>query len=255
MSTIIVTTATSGIGDATIDLLASQGHKLILVARDQEKLSQKMELLQRTFPSGNFQSYCLDYTDESSINSFGAKLIQNNGEVSGLVLITPRPKLGANVLAETKEWIEMFSTTFIGPLNLLKQTLPLMKSSSKIAIVAGIGSVYLVPNHASSAVLRSAWVAEAKALSYQLGPQGIHVNLVSPGGVLTPSFVEKLNKRAQDQGVTPDEQLAKETANIPLRKYATPTEVAKCIEFLLSEAASHVSGVNLLCDGGFYLGH
>ena len=77
------------------------------------------------------------------------------------------------------------------------------------------------------------------------------MNTLSLGGTLTPGYASALDKRAAKAGVTLEQRLADETSNIPLKKYGTPDEVAAAVEGLLSAFSDHITGVNILHDGGF----
>ena len=77
------------------------------------------------------------------------------------------------------------------------------------------------------------------------------MNTLSLGGTLTPGYASSLDKRAAKAGVTLEQRLADETLNIPLKKYGTPDEVAAAVEGLLSAFSDHITGVNILHDGGF----
>ena len=95
------------------------------------------------------------------------------------------------------------------------------------------------------------WLAEVKTLAFALGEQGIHVSTLSLGGTLSPWYVAGIERRAAAAGMTYDEHLAEETANVPLRKYGRLEEVAVAIEGLLSSFFDHMIGLNILHDGGF----
>ena len=77
------------------------------------------------------------------------------------------------------------------------------------------------------------------------------MNTVSLGGILTEHYAELISGRAKEAGQTYEQRLADETANVPLRKYGSPKEVAAVIDGLLSEFSDHLTGINVLCDGGF----
>jgi 3-oxoacyl-[acyl-carrier protein] reductase len=145
----------------------------------------------------------------------------------------------------------------VGPLSLLKVATATMKPDpaigrrSKIVIISGISSAQVMGHYASSNVIRCAWLAEAKTLAFALGDQGIHVNTLSLGGTLTPGYTASLEKRAAKAGITFEQHVAEETSNVPLRKYDTPDEVAAAVEGLLSAFSDHMTGVNVLHDGGF----
>ncbi len=121
----------------------------------------------------------------------------------------------------------------------------------KIVIISGMSSVQGLGHYATSNVTRCAWVGEAKTLAFALGGQGIHINTLSLGGTLSSWYKAGLEKRAAAAGVTYEERLAEETANIPLRKYGTPEEVAVAVEGLLSAFSDHMTGLNIMHDDGF----
>ena len=114
-----------------------------------------------------------------------------------------------------------------------------------------MSSVQVLGHYATSNVIRCAWVGEAKTLAFALGERGIHINTLSLGGTLSPWYKAGLEKRAANAGVSYEDHLAEETSNIPLRKYGTPEEVAVAVEGLLSPFSDHMTGLNILHDGGF----
>ena len=118
-------------------------------------------------------------------------------------------------------------------------------------IISAITSVQALGNYATSNVLRCAWLAEAKTLAFALGERGIHINTLSLGGTLTPDYMASLQRRAEQAGVSFAQRLADETSNIPLAKYGRPEEVAVVVEQLLGALSDHMTGANLLHDGGF----
>ena len=118
-------------------------------------------------------------------------------------------------------------------------------------IISGLSSLQVMPEHAAFGSLRAMWSAHAKALSYQLGPSGIHVNTISPGGMLTEHQKECIMEKARNNQCSFEEQYEKSISNVPLRKYASPLEVANVVEFFLSDKSNHLTGVNIPCDGGF----
>lgn len=122
---------------------------------------------------------------------------------------------------------------------------------AKIVIISGITSAQVLGHYATSNVLRLAWLGEAKTLAFALGPKGIHINTLSLGGTLSPWYRSSVIQRADAAGVSFEEQIARETDNVPLGKYGEPSEVAGAVEGLLSDFADHMTGLNILHDGGF----
>lgn len=254
--TVLVTGATGGIGVAVCHRLAEAGDNLVLAARNLAKLQALSAELARLGP-GRHRCMGVDMTDDGSIEAFGAKLAAEGTVLDGAVLMPPQPPKSSDSLPPNETWRKLFQDSFIGPLHLLRMAIDAMQPDPargkrcKVVIISAISSAQVLGQYAASNVLRSAWRAEAKTLAFALGEGGIHVNTLSLGGILTPGYTASLGKRAADAGVTFEERLAEETANIPLLKYGRPEEVAIAVEGLLSAFSDHMTGLNVLQDGGF----
>lgn len=248
--TLIITCATGEIGTATAKLLAAD-HNLLLTGRNLAKLQQLQQECQAQHP--HLYEICpLDYSNSDLIAQFKMRLDQLNTPISGVLLIPPRPSFyGKNLFQEEAVWLEVFQTTFTGPLETLKATLPHLAKGGKIVVIAGNSSIQYLPESGPTCVIRRMWTAYTKALSHQLGPQGICVNTLSPGVILTSFHQERIEKIAAEKGISYDEQLTKEVANIPLRRHAVTEEVAETIRFFLSDQANFINGTNLVIDGGY----
>ncbi|HEY9011812.1 MAG TPA: SDR family oxidoreductase [Devosia sp.] len=118
-------------------------------------------------------------------------------------------------------------------------------------IISGISSAQVLGHYATSNVIRTAWLGEAKTLAFALGARNIHINTLSLGGTLTPGYRDSIAKRAVAAGTSFEDRLDAETENVPLRKYGEPSEVAVAVEGLLSPFSDHMTGLNILHDGGF----
>ena len=94
------------------------------------------------------------------------------------------------------------------------------------------------------------WTTYSKALSHQLGARGISINVLSPGVVLTHFHREKIQKKADENCISFEEQMEKEVSHIPLHRHAQPEEVANSVQFLLSPESDFINGVNIVLDGG-----
>jgi 3-oxoacyl-[acyl-carrier protein] reductase len=196
-------------------------------------------------------------TDLQSVAAFADRLSARNVALDGVVLMPPQVPPTPHALPREEVWEALFRDHFIGPLALLKAAIATMKPApslgrrSKVVIVSGISSVQVLSHYATNNVIRAAWLAQAKTLAFALGPEGIHVNTISLGGTLSEHYAGLIRDRAEKAGQTFDERIAEETANVPLRKYGTPEEVAGAIAALLSDFSDHLIGVNIIHDGGF----
>jgi 3-oxoacyl-[acyl-carrier protein] reductase len=211
----------------------------------------------RAAGSGACDWISVDMADDDSVARFAAELEARRLSFDGVVLMPPQDPPTNDPLPTSERWREVLQRSFVGPLALLKAALATMRPDPasgrrcKVVIVSGISSAQVMGHYASSNVLRCAWLAEAKTLAFALGERGIHVNTLSLGGTLTEGYRSSLERRAAQAGVSVEQRLVEETANIPLRKYGTPDEVAVVVEGLLSPLSDHLTGVNLLHDGGF----
>jgi 3-oxoacyl-[acyl-carrier protein] reductase len=196
-------------------------------------------------------------SSDHSVESFAQELTAMGIALDAAVLMPPQPHTTDDPTPSNEAWREIFQGSFVGPLALLKAAISTMRPDlrsgrrSKIVIISGISSAQVLGRYATSNVIRCAWLAEAKTLAFALGGRGIHVNTLSLGGTLSPWYVAGIERRAAGAGMTYEQRLAEETANIPLQKYGTPDEVAAAVEALLSPFTDHITGLNVLHDGGF----
>jgi 3-oxoacyl-[acyl-carrier protein] reductase len=253
MSTYLITGASGGIGTAVCTRLASSGHTLILAARDADRLKS----LQAALPGTGHEIALVDMASDESIELFAKRLTELGVPLDGAVLMPPQPHAANDPLPASDVWRTLFQTSFIGPLATLKAAIAQMRPDvsagqrAKIVIVSGISSAQVLGHYATANVIRTAWVGEAKTLAFALGERNIHVNTLSLGGTLTPGYRTAIEKRATAAGQSFAERLAAETDNVPLHKYGEPSEVAIAIEGLLSPFSDHMTGLNILHDGGF----
>jgi 3-oxoacyl-[acyl-carrier protein] reductase len=253
ISTYLITGASGGIGSVLCQRLAQSGHRLVLAARDLDRLSS----LQRSLPGDGHQAIPVDMASDASIEMFSKQLADLGVSLDGAVLMPPQPHAANDPLPDSEVWRTLFQTSFIGPLATLKAAISRMQPDvaagqrAKIVIVSGLSSAQVLGHYATSNVIRTAWLGEAKTLAFALGARNIHVNTLSLGGTLTPGYRDSIARRAAAAGQSFEDRLAAETDNVPLRKYGEPAEVAAAVEGLLSPFSDHMTGLNVLHDGGF----
>lgn len=248
--TIIITGATGSIGRNLSDYLASKNYNLILISRSTEKLRELKNSLTKNYdviidilPI----DFAVDHDYTQMINLFTEK------SINGFVLILPKIDPTRECLPSKDKWITLFQKTFVNPLELLKQTIPFFGTNdkAKVVIISGISSVQALPNYAVNNVIRNAWLGQAKTLAMHYGKRRIHFNTLSLGGVLTNSFMNQINLESERTGNSTEEILKARFDNVPLGKYASTDEVSVAIETLLTNFTDHITGMNIICDGGF----
>ncbi len=248
---ILVTGAPGGIGTKLCEHLAAKGYDLILAARDLAKLNAQSVYLKSLHSGQEFSALQLDFSKPELMGLFFQSI--KNVTINGLVLMPPQPKFSSEHFLPLDQWEVLLQQCFLGPLEAVKHATELFPKfgRSKIVLISGISSAQVLSHYAASNVIRLMWVAQAKTLAFALGPRGIHFNTLSLGGVRTAKYQQHLLEKAELRGVSFDDQMSAEVSNVPLRKYASPEEVSVAVEGLLSDFSDHMTGLNILCDGGF----
>jgi 3-oxoacyl-[acyl-carrier protein] reductase len=250
----LVTAATGGIGSSLSRQLAAAGHRLVLLARTGDAL----EALRRdlTDPDSH-HAVSLDMSRPGEAIKLAELLTTVGSALDHAVIMPPQPHSSVEPMPDPAVWRELFETSFIGPLEVLKTAIAQMHPNpaggrrSKIVLVSGISSAQVLSHYATANVIRTAWVGQVKTMAFALGSRGIHLNTLSFGGTLSPWYRAAIKKRADANGMTYEDRLTSETANVPLGKYGTTEEAANAIATLLGPFSDHMTGTNILHDGGF----
>lgn len=253
MKNVLISCATSGMGSEIARAL-SVDTNLVLAARNQDKLARLGSDLKSTQTSSTIHTLPLDFFDSESVDNCTSMVSE---ALDGIVFIIPRIQASTVVFPDDQEWQELYSNYFIKPLRLLKNLVESGKLNRgcKIVMISGISSKSALSHYAQNNCLRSAWVGQAKTMALALGEQGISVNTISLGGVMTNSYTEKMQNKAKDQNLSFDDLMKNEVSNVPLRKYASVDNVVATVTALLGPMADHLTGQNLMLDGGFFKGY
>lgn len=238
----VVLSGTSEIGQEVVKVISNEGKKALVIGRNQSKL-RKLSL---KYKCHIFQ---MDFNDCSNILELNQYLGMKSIKIKGFVIITPRPLFYDKALPTEESWHELFRLCYTRPLETLKASLPYFSRNAHIVILSGITSVQALPEYASYGVLRKMWLAESKSLAWELGSEGICVNTVSPGLVMTSHHLKKWQDEANLKKITLDVLLAEKAKNYPTNRLTTTTDVAKAINGFLNTNCN-VTGQNLVVDGG-----
>ena len=248
--TALVCGSTAGIGKATAMELASLGARIVLMARNPEKLSQTLAEL----PSDEDQKHdalAVDFSDIAAFKQAVDTLTQKH-QFHILINNTGGPKAGPAFEADPEHYAAAFAQHLLCNQILAQGVVPSMKQAKFGRIVNVISTSVKQPieNLGVSNTIRGAVANWSKTLSLELGPFGITVNNVLPGFTATDRLDDIVNSVANRLNKTPQEARDFMTSVVPARRFAQAQEIAYGIAFLCSPSAGYINGINLPIDGG-----
>ncbi|MFB8372108.1 SDR family oxidoreductase [Pseudarthrobacter sp. NPDC055928] len=239
MPTALITGGTSGIGKATAHLLHSRGFRVAVTGRNPETINEARLDLPDDVLIVQADSASLADTTELI-----ATVKQHLGSID-LLFLNAGVFWPASVVDVTEESFDaQVDINFKGQYFTLQKALPLLNNGSAVVFTVGIGSTRGAPGTTVGAATRGALLAMLPSVALELAPRNIRVNAVSPGATATPLF-DKLG--------VPKEAREAMQANIPLQRFGTSEEIAEVVAFLASNAASYVTGQEIIVAGGYGL--
>lgn len=249
--TALVSGSTQGIGKASALELAKLGANIILLARNQEKLEKTLSELDQS--QGQQHTYIVaDFNEPEMVQDQIADLVERGQIVNILVNNTGGPAAGPITEAKPQEFIQAFNNHLINNHNIAALLLPGMKEAGYGRIINVISTSVKVPLHGLgvSNTIRAAVANWSKTLANEVGKFNITCNNVLPGATKTERLGAIISNRSNKTGTSQEEIAAEMTAEIPMKRFAEPEEIAQAVAFLASPAASYINGVNLPVDGG-----
>ena len=236
--TALVTGASRGIGAATARALDAAGARVALVSRDAEALKAVAHDL-----SNEPVVLVADLADADAATDVARRALQELDHVDVLV---NNAAAAARVASEnlTAELIDnLMAVNVRAPLLLIAALIPSMTHQSRGSIInlSSVSSLIGTPRRSAYAATKGALDAATRSLAIELGPLGIRVNAGAPGVVDTALW-------AKNKAIAGVVELVE--AQTPLRRWATPEDIADVIVFLASDSARFVTGENIAVDGG-----
>lgn len=236
----IVTGGARGLGRATADVLVAEGARVVLSGRDQESLDAAVADL-----GGSAVAVAADNADAGTPGLLLAAADEAWGRVDGALISVGGPPKGPVSTMSDEQWSQAFGSVFLGAVRLAREIGAVLPDGGSLALVLSSSVKEALPDMAISNGLRPGLAMVAKTLSNELGGRGVRVNGLLPGRLGT-------GRVAELDALTGDADAARAAAesSIPLGRYGDPEEFGRAAAFLLSPAASYVTGVMLPVDGG-----
>ena len=247
----IVCGSTQGIGLASAMELAEMGCSVTLVARDENALQEIAAGLSSGFGQKH-DFFVADFSNPEDLRT-GLQLYLDSGNlVNILVNNTGGPAGGPITEAKTEDFEATFRQHLVCNHILATALIPGMKKSGYGRIINIISTSVKQPlkGLGVSNTIRAAVANWSKTLATELAPHGITVNNVLPGATLTGRLSSIIEAKAKKTGKSVETLQSEMMGEIPMTRFAEPSEIAAAVGFLASPAASYISGINLPVDGG-----
>ena len=237
--TVLVTGASSGIGQETAIQCAKMGATVIITGRNVERLQNTFEKLEGV--ERNHIQLVVDLTSEGGID----EIVSSVDGLDGLVLCAGKGNTLPMQFSSTEKFMPIFDVNFFAPMELLRLLMKKKKltKGASVVMIASIGGTRRITfGNGIYGTSKAALSAAMKYCAREYGPQRlIRVNSICPGMVETPLI---------HGGSLTQEQLDADKKTYPLQRYGQPIDIANAAIYLLSDASSWVTGHDLVVDGG-----
>jgi 3-oxoacyl-[acyl-carrier protein] reductase len=248
--TAVVGGASAGLGAAVADSLAAEGCRLLLWARNAERLEATAQRL------GQAHGVEVETLDADAADPAGADRIveaaRRLGTVDICILNAGGPPTVDPLATDADGWRRAFQLLAITPIAIATALLPAMRAQRHGRVVALMSSVVRepIPSLVYSTAGRSALAGWLKTAAVAVAADGVTINGVLTGRVNTARIESLDRERAEREGRSLDEVQAEAQAAIPAGRYGRPNELASLVTYLCSDAASYVTGALIPVDGG-----
>ncbi len=237
----VVTAASGGLGRATAEQLVAEGARVVLVARRAEVLDNAVAAL----GSANAVALAADLSAADTATSAAELALDTFGRLDGALISVGGPPRGGVLENTDEQWRDAFESVFLAGLRVARASVAAATGPVALAFVLSSSARSPLPTMAISNGLRPGLAVLVKQLADELGPTGGRAVGLLPG-TITTERIRYLHGQADDPAA------ARERAeqSIPLRRLGEPAEFARVATFLLSPAASYVTGSLVAIDGG-----
>ena len=247
----MVAASSKGLGFGIARELAKNGAIVCIASRTKVEIETAAKNL-REETGATIHSSVLDASDAESVKNWIAEVERAFERIDGLVVNAGGPPPGKFDDFTDTQWEAAFNLTLMSAVRMIRGVLPIMRNAGcgSILTITSVSIKEPIDRLLLSNVFRSGVTSLVKSLSNELAAENIRVNNLVPGRIDTDRVKSLDKNRAEIMGISVDEAKAKNEASIPVGRYGTTEEFGRAGAFLLSPAASYITGVSLAVDGG-----
>jgi 3-oxoacyl-[acyl-carrier protein] reductase len=247
----IVGGASKGLGRACAQSLAEEGVNLVICSRSQADLEKAAQEI-HTATGVDVLASPGDLDKHDTIRGLIAATVERFGRIDILVNNSGGPPLSYARSADEALWATAVQRSLLFFARMSREALPHLKASGTGRIINILAStVYQpIPNLSLSGATRMGVVAFMKSLADEVGRDGILVNNVCPGSILSERMLSNVTSRAKELDIPLEEALKERAAETAVGRIGEPKELADLVAFLASPRASYITGTTIRVDGG-----
>lgn len=244
-----------GLGFAAARMLVMEGCDVAINGRDLESLEEASRTLQK-INQGKVLMIPGDLADPTLPSKQIPSAAEQLGGLDILITNTGGPPTGTFESFGEETWQRAIDLSFMSHVRMIKEALPYLRDSQHASVltVTSYSVKQPIPNLILSNSIRSATIGLTKSLALELGSDGIRFNSILPAYTETERVLDLIRDQARKNNRTPEEQKQQVSSTSSLGRMGKPEEFGKAAAFLVSPAASYLTGVMLTVDGGMYKG-
>jgi 3-oxoacyl-[acyl-carrier protein] reductase len=248
----LVAAASRGLGKAIALQLSREGVKVVICARNKEKLFKARDEI-AAGTGGQVKAIAADVANRAGVSNLVKQAVEAFGTVDILVSNAGGPPSGMAEDFTPDDYQKALELNLLSTVSLCYEVMPLMKKQrwGRIITMTSVSAKQPIDNLILSNTSRAGVLGFSKSLSGQLAPYGITVNSVCPGYTRTERVEELARSFAESGKGTVTDYYRNIEKSIPIGRLASPEEIANAVVFLASERASYITGVALQVDGGY----
>jgi NAD(P)-dependent dehydrogenase (short-subunit alcohol dehydrogenase family) len=249
--TALITGGGAGIGCAIAELFAAEGANVVITGRRQSALDSVAAAL----PPDCVLTCAGDVTKHEDAAHMVETALTFTGRLDILVNNAAIDPAGSVVDIDPDLWRQVIEINLTGPFLMMKHAIPAMIKGGGGAIVnvASLAGIRCLPGMPAYCASKAGLIMLTKQVALDYGPENVRCNVVCPGGTRTEMLEHSMAAPAKALGIDIDGVLAKMSAKSPLRRVASPQEIARVCLCVASDEFSFVTGAEIVADGGAHI--